>query len=323
LDFDNVTDSGLANLSGLPQLRALHLRSTKVTDVGLVVLKGFPQLEGLALDSTKVSDSGLENIEALTKLQLLSLASTNVSDVGLKHIVNLKELNMLDLSGTNVTDVGLANLEGLAELQMLVLSKTQITDAGLAHLAGLKRLRSLDLAGTKVSRAGVEDFRKRLPSCKIQYWILTIAPNPLGAERNTELPLMPAQRQDVQKQPVMNDDAMTENPYESPTTQPAMWRPHRRIKLNAFDKFCAAIAFVFGLFFLLLGVFGVFMGCTAYITLPPILGVIPAFAGWGIVRAVYVAWKTTNRPSAVEDGAANLSSGATPAAGPAGFGRDE
>ena len=102
------------------------------------------------------------------------------------------------------------------------------------------------------------------------------------------------------------DGGMAENPYESPTTQAVTGRTTRRIRLNAFDKFCATIAFVFGLFFLLLGVFGVFMGCTAYITLPPVLGVIPAFAGWGIIRAVYVAWKMTNRPGPIEDGAADL-----------------
>jgi hypothetical protein len=99
---------------------------------------------------------------------------------------------------------------------------------------------------------------------------------------------------------------MAENPYESPTVQPATGRTTRQIRLNAFDKFCAAIGFVFGLLFLLLGALGLFMGCTAYITLPPVLGVIPAFAGWGIIRAVYVAWKMTNRPGAIEDGAADL-----------------
>lgn len=61
--------------------------------------------------------------------------------------------------------------------------------------------------------------------------------------------------------------------------------------MNAFDKLCATFAFVLGLVLLALGVIGMFTGCRAHFTLPPVLGVIPAVVGWGIVRAVYVAWK--------------------------------
>jgi hypothetical protein len=66
--------------------------------------------------------------------------------------------------------------------------------------------------------------------------------------------------------------------------------------MNAFDKLCAMAAFLLGIVFLILGVVGLFAGCRAQITLPPLLGVIPAFVGWGIVRAVYFAW---NPPPAV------------------------
>ena len=60
--------------------------------------------------------------------------------------------------------------------------------------------------------------------------------------------------------------------------------------MNAFDKLCAMAAFLLGIVFLILGVVGLFAGCRAQFTLPPLLGVIPAFVGWGIVRAVYFAW---------------------------------
>jgi len=32
-------------------------------------------------------------------------------------------------------------------------------------------------------------------------------------------------------------------------------------------------------------------GCKAHFTLPPILGALPALAGWGIVKPIIVAWK--------------------------------
>jgi hypothetical protein len=61
--------------------------------------------------------------------------------------------------------------------------------------------------------------------------------------------------------------------------------------MNAFDKCCAALAFLMGVVLLILGVAGLFLGASAHFTLPPVLGVVPAFIGWGIVRAIVIAWK--------------------------------
>ncbi len=60
--------------------------------------------------------------------------------------------------------------------------------------------------------------------------------------------------------------------------------------MNLFDKFCAVLAFILGLVFLVLGGLGLFMGCSASFRLPPVLGFVPFLVGWGIVRAVYHAW---------------------------------
>ena len=70
--------------------------------------------------------------------------------------------------------------------------------------------------------------------------------------------------------------------------------PKRR--MNAFDKLCAAVAFLLGIIFLVLGFIGLFTGCQANFRLPPLVGVLPAFVGWGIVRAVYVAWDRPSSP---------------------------
>jgi hypothetical protein len=88
---------------------------------------------------------------------------------------------------------------------------------------------------------------------------------------------------------------MNDNPYQSPDA-PATFEPLiRPTRLNGFDKFCATLGFLFGIFFLVLGCFGAIFGCTAYIILPPVLGILPLFVGWGIVRAIIVAWKLTNQ----------------------------
>ena len=80
--------------------------------------------------------------------------------------------------------------------------------------------------------------------------------------------------------------------------------------MNTFDKICAVLGFALGIVLILLGVIGLFTGCNADFTLPPILGVIPAFVGWGIVKPIVVAWKAPKGPeSAAGAGANHLSPG--------------
>lgn len=66
--------------------------------------------------------------------------------------------------------------------------------------------------------------------------------------------------------------------------------------MNLFDKTCAVAAFAIGVVFLILGVLGLFMGCKAHFTLPPVLGVLPALVGWGIVKPILVAWRASTPP---------------------------
>jgi len=67
--------------------------------------------------------------------------------------------------------------------------------------------------------------------------------------------------------------------------------------MNAFDKLCAIPAFILGILFIVLGAIGLFAGCKANFTLPPIFGVFPALVGWGIVRAVYFGWNRQDSSS--------------------------
>src|SRR6476469_93986 len=59
-------------------------------------------------------------------------------------------------------------------------------------------------------------------------------------------------------------------------------------RLNRFDKLCASLAAVLGLIFIIMGIVGLFAGISANFSLPPILGLLPALVGWGILRCVVV-----------------------------------
>lgn len=77
-----VTDAGLKNLSGLKNLRRLHLEKTAVGDDGLGALKDLAELRYLNLYGTKVSDKGLGALAGLKKLESLYLWQTSVTDAG-------------------------------------------------------------------------------------------------------------------------------------------------------------------------------------------------------------------------------------------------
>jgi len=69
--------------------------------------------------------------------------------------------------------------------------------------------------------------------------------------------------------------------------------------MNVFDKACAVFAFILGVVLLLLGIVGLFVGCRANFSLPPILGALPALAGWGICKCIVVAWNSHKGPTSL------------------------
>ena len=60
-------------------------------------------------------------------------------------------------------------------------------------------------------------------------------------------------------------------------------------RLNVFDRVCAIFALLLAPLLLVAGVIGLFAPVRAHITLPPVVGVVLAFAGWGILKSVIVA----------------------------------
>jgi YHS domain-containing protein len=77
-----VTDGGLKQISGLKNLRRLHLEKTAVGDDGLAALKDLVELRYLNLYATKVTDKGLAALANMKKLENLYLWQTPVTDAG-------------------------------------------------------------------------------------------------------------------------------------------------------------------------------------------------------------------------------------------------
>lgn len=91
-----VTDEGLKHLAGLDELRSLYLHGTQITSAGLVHLEGLSGLESLALDRTRVADDGLEHLKGLRNLKKLYLTDTAATDEGIRHLKKaLPELDVV------------------------------------------------------------------------------------------------------------------------------------------------------------------------------------------------------------------------------------
>ena len=132
----NLSDDGLAHLSGMHQLRALSL-------------EGCANITGRGFDSFKMLG------RSLTQLNLNQLRS--LSDSALEHISGFSELRVLRLGWCNrISDAGVFKLlprprEGLHKLQSLSLDHTAISDAAADVLVGFDDLRVVKLGGCNVT----------------------------------------------------------------------------------------------------------------------------------------------------------------------------
>src|SRR5262245_19765937 len=83
--YTQVTDAGLAHLTGLKELRSLILPS-RIDGSGLVHLKGLSELRRLCLEGVKLTDKELRHLEALKKLQWVNLRRTDVTREGVARL---------------------------------------------------------------------------------------------------------------------------------------------------------------------------------------------------------------------------------------------
>lgn len=128
-----VTDSDLAALTGLSELRHLDLRKTTIGDAGVAHLRGL-NLHTLNLFRTKTSDVSLPILAQMTQLETLLLGGTQVSDAGLVALRPLQRLRKLSLFDTHISDAGLVHLQDLGSLAILLVGKSKVTDQGRADL---------------------------------------------------------------------------------------------------------------------------------------------------------------------------------------------
>ncbi|MBM4110631.1 MAG: hypothetical protein FJ254_04625 [Phycisphaerae bacterium] len=88
---------------------SLNLARTNVTDVGVAGLTGFVMLESLRLDSTEVGDAALACVAAMPRLKVLNIHSTKVGDEGLAALASASALERVYAWNSHVTTAGAAS----------------------------------------------------------------------------------------------------------------------------------------------------------------------------------------------------------------------
>jgi hypothetical protein len=100
LNYTNVDDEGLANLSKLRYMKDVRLEDCpNVTDAGLACLVGLEDIESLALIGTSCSDAGLrEYVPQFKRLTYLDVGGIPITNETAKRFAGLKRLRMLHLT---------------------------------------------------------------------------------------------------------------------------------------------------------------------------------------------------------------------------------
>ena len=136
----DLDDEALAHIGRLYKIDRLKLTGRWVegdlviTDTGLAHLENLFNLRSLAVRGTEITDAGLAHLAGLENLEELDLGINRLSDAGLVHLKGLKSLRKLRLSATNITDAGLVQLEAMKSLETLVINSTMVTEAGVERL---------------------------------------------------------------------------------------------------------------------------------------------------------------------------------------------
>jgi len=104
---DKFDDAELAKFAPVKDLISdLNLARTQVTDEGLAAVSGMSQLKRLRLENTKIGDAGLEHLSGVKSLEYLNLYGTRVTDKGLGALAGLSNLKKLYVWQTGVTREG-------------------------------------------------------------------------------------------------------------------------------------------------------------------------------------------------------------------------
>jgi Leucine-rich repeat (LRR) protein len=170
LSLSRVTDRGLRALRPATGLVDLNLYFAElITDEGLSIVKGSKHLKRLNVRGTKATDTTLEFVSSVPTLESLDIGYAEITDVGIDRLTSMSNLRELTIGGNKLTDAGVHLLRQLPQLTYLDIGGSQrtdsglwsvsLTDVGVESIATLSELKELRMAGTAVSSRSLEKLK--------------------------------------------------------------------------------------------------------------------------------------------------------------------
>lgn len=153
---DNISD--LSAINKLPKLNSLHLINMPINT--LESIGNLPSLETLDLYNLNITNlNGIENIKSLKKIYV----SRKVNDIrALSKLTNLEEITLIN---TKVSD--LTPIQNLPKLKKLHIEGSNIVN--IEPLKNLTSLSELKISTKMDSDEALNELKKALPNCKINY----------------------------------------------------------------------------------------------------------------------------------------------------------
>ena len=181
LNKKKVNDSDLRLIGRLKHLKSIQLNWTQVSDPGLAHLSGLRDLTSVGFAESRITGAGLRHLTNAQDLHMLVVEDTEVGDDGMAAIGELKDLRILNLSETRVTAAGIQHLVSLQKLVTLSLGDTPLDDSAVPHLATMKALRELQVTGTQLSGEGIATLSAALPMCQVSADMMDVSDQNYGA----------------------------------------------------------------------------------------------------------------------------------------------
>src|SRR4051812_9907746 len=151
-----VTDSDIARLGQMSDLRRLDLSLTRISDRGLRALKSAQGIEDLNVYfAEQISDEGAAVVRNFHHLKTLNLRGTKITDNTLELLAGVPTIESLDIGWAQITDTGLEHLTALTNLRRLTFGGNKLTDTALGFLRQMPQLEYLDIGGQQRTDSGL------------------------------------------------------------------------------------------------------------------------------------------------------------------------
>ncbi len=173
-------DAHLRHIATREETQSLDLADSDVSDAGLAQLTGSPHLQRVVLNNTRVTTAGVAALGILPALSSLSLVNLAVDDGVVGFLCGLSRLKRLELQGAQLTDAGVAAV-ARPPLRSLSLSGAAISARSLTALAAVPTLDYLGLSDVPLDPELLQAVAQSPSLEVVSLWNAPVADLPLLA----------------------------------------------------------------------------------------------------------------------------------------------